>query len=347
LHLSSPGVYIRCLRVGILLIVLVLSSACLSSVLPFSARKIVAPQTIPTAAGSLPRQQVWKQGVSSFLFGTNDTQEWYYNNVETNPAIQQALRDAHFTLMRTFFFDKSLADGHPTTDEEIEQRLRTIENSGMVCLGVLANPVNLDFAKHVVSYAGKRCQIYEFGNEPDAQNISSNYYLKLWNEAIPLLRKINPSAKFIGPVTGVDDYLRVFLAGVKRSGVVPDAISFHWYPCWHDSQEACQSKTGEVEQKVLTARAWAKELLGKELPVGVTEWNFDPANPPATYGNNADFMTRFTVEAMQAMVRSGAAFACQFDAASGTVYLDMFEYRTGEPRPQYYAMKSLIQHYRL
>jgi hypothetical protein len=45
--------------------------------------------------------------------------------------------------MRTFFFDKSLADGHATTDAEIEQRLATIEKSGMLCLGVLHNIFDL------------------------------------------------------------------------------------------------------------------------------------------------------------------------------------------------------------
>ena len=151
---------------------------------------------------SLPGQQLWKQGISSFLFGTNDTQEWYSNNVETSPAIQQSLKDAHFTLMRTFFFDKSLADGHPTTDAEIEQRLETVEKSGMTCLGVLHNIFDVNFDKHVVTYAGSRCQMYEFGNEPDYNGISIETYLEQWNKVIPLLRQINPEAKFIGPVSG-------------------------------------------------------------------------------------------------------------------------------------------------
>src|SRR5215831_12157602 len=68
--------------------------------------------SVPTSAQNLPGLQVWKQGVSSFLFGANDTQEWSQNNVETSTAIQGALKDAHFSLMRTFFLDKSLADGH-------------------------------------------------------------------------------------------------------------------------------------------------------------------------------------------------------------------------------------------
>ncbi|MGZ3622853.1 MAG: hypothetical protein ACXWPG_07095, partial [Ktedonobacteraceae bacterium] len=44
--------------------------------------------TLSTSAQGLPGLQIWKQGVSSFLFGANDTQEWSQNNVETSPAIQ-------------------------------------------------------------------------------------------------------------------------------------------------------------------------------------------------------------------------------------------------------------------
>src|SRR6266566_5095444 len=76
----------------------------------------------------LPGEEIWKQGISSFLFGTNDTHEWSAQNFETRPSIQQSLR-----------------------------------------------------------------------NEPD-YDISLDSYLKQWNSVIPMLRQINPAAKFIGPV---------------------------------------------------------------------------------------------------------------------------------------------------
>src|SRR2546430_1403482 len=206
---------------SLLIIALFSSIGCSSNALQKSS--------LPASAQALPGLQIWKQGVSSFLFGANDTQEWTANNVETSPAIQQALKDAHFTLMRTFFFDKSLLDGHPTTDAEIEQRLKTIENSGMTCLGVLEPVLDPAFIKHVVGYAGKRCNLYEYGNEPDNNGLTMQQYVQNWNNFIPQLRKINPSAKFIGPT--VADYTQVqnFLSGVKASGVLPDAVSFHWY----------------------------------------------------------------------------------------------------------------------
>src|SRR5947209_1180051 len=174
LWLFKKGNVVRWLRYSILVVVLIYNGAC-SSLLQTSTS---LPSMTPTVNVVLPGQQIWKQGVSSFLFGTNDTQEWSSNNIETNAGMQEDLRDAHFTLMRTFFFDKSLADHHSTTDAEIEQRLKTIENSGMTCLGVLYNIFDVNFGKHVVTYAGPRCEIYEFGNEPDYNGISIEAYLK-------------------------------------------------------------------------------------------------------------------------------------------------------------------------
>jgi Glycosyl hydrolases family 39 len=309
------------------------------------------PPASPTASvATLPGQRIWKQGVSSFLFGANDTQEWSNNNVETSPAIQAELKTAHFTLMRTFFFDRSLADSHATSDAEIERRLQTIEHSGMKCLGVLQNVYNVAFVKHVVAYAGSRCQLYEFGNEPD-YSISIETYLKQWNSTIPLLRKINPEAKFIGPVTsseqGNNGFMQAFLEGVKASGVLPDAVSFHLYPCWQDARASCLNKANAFAQAAREVEAQVRAILGKDIPVGITEWNYDPDNPPPAYGDDPNFMTQFTTNALLSMAQAGVAFACQFDVASYSGYgrLDMFDINNNQPKPQYYAMKNLIQHY--
>jgi len=325
-----------------ILVLLLLCTACSAATLTSY------PTQVPSS--SLPGQQFWKEGVSSFLFGTNDTQEWYSNNVETSAAIQQALKDAHFTLMRTFFFDKSLADGHSTTDAEIEQRLKTIENSGMTCLGVLFNIFDVNFDKHVVTYAGPRCQIYEFGNESDYNGISIDTYLKQWNEVIPLLRHINPNAKFIGPAThnnlGNNNFMMMFLQGVRSSGVLPDAISFHWYPCYQDIESSCLFKANSYGQAALVVHALVQHILGKNLPVGITEWNYFPSYPPPAYGDDPNFISNFTTDALLSMIQADVVFACQFDAASGTFGLDMFDYRTNEPKSQFITMNNLIQQYR-
>lgn len=295
-----------------------------------------------------PGQQIWKSGVSSFLFGTNDSQEWASNNIETEPGIQKALKDAHFTLMRTFFFDKSLADGHLTTDAEIETRIQTVENSGMTCLGVLPDIYNLAFDKHLLTLLGNRCNIYEFGNEPDYNGIAVQNYIAQWNLLIPQLRKINPLAKFIGGAGAQLAYTQKFLQGVKASGVIPDAIDIHWYPCWEEGPSTCLPKANSIIQIVLAFRAMIQSTLGFSIPVGVGEWNMDSGSN-FTLGYNDAFMSAFTKAALDAMIQLKVSFANQFEAANYGGYgaLDMFHLdKPGfPPKVQYYVMKSIISEY--
>lgn len=297
----------------------------------------------------LPGQQIWKNGVSSFLFGANDSQEWAADNVETNGGIQQDLKAANFTLMRTFFFDKSLADHHRTSDAEIEKRLQTVEHSGMVCLGVLYNIFNVAFAKHVIEYAGNRCNLYEFGNEPDQQGISMQAYLRQWNSIIPQLRQINPRARFIGPSVANFENVQGFLLGVKASGVLPDAISFHMYACSNrDAPDVCLPKAAYYGQAAIHVKQWVKSILGRDLPVGITEWNM-AAGFDHTLGDNASFMYQFTTAALKSMIGARLAFANQFDVQSyaDSGALDMFDiYQHDEPKAQYYAMEDLVSQYR-
>ncbi len=321
----------------LLVVVMISSIACTST--PQLPSKPVAVHL------ALPGQQIWQHDVSSYLFGTNDTYEWSANNIQTQPKIQQALRDAGFTLIRTFFPDEA-------SDSVISQRVQTIENSKAQCLGVITNIYHTSFDEHLVRYLGSRCVLYEFGNEPDWNNISIQGYLQQWNMLIPLLRKINPAAKFIGPATynplGKNNFMQNFLQGVKASGVLPDAVSFHWYPCWQDSEASCLSKTSSAGTSAIEVEAQVQAILGKALPVGITEWNYDPGNPPPSYGDDATFMTKFTTEALASMIQGGVSFACQFDAASysGYGHLDMINVTNNQPKPQYYAIKSVIQHYR-
>jgi len=293
----------------------------------------------------LPGQQLWNQGVSSLLFGTNDAYEWSSQNIQMEPAIQTDLRRAGFTLLRSFFPDDA-------SDAVIEQRIRTIENIGAQCLGVITNIFNVAFDTHLVRYLGHRCLMYEFGNESDYSNISIASYLKQWNTLVPALRRINPAARFIGPVTyndqGIDGYMRAFLKGVKKSGVLPDAVSFHWYPCSYDPEKKCLAKASSYGRVAQGVYAMVQSILGRALPVGISEWNFDGNNPPPAYGDDAAFITKFTIDALRSMAQAGVAFACQFDAASyaGWGHLDMFQVDTAQPKPQFYVLKGLIQHYR-
>jgi hypothetical protein len=194
-----------------------------------SIKPLPSSQRSPSSYPLLPEQQIWKNGVSSYIFGTNNTYPFSNQNIETVPAVQQALKDAHIPLIRTWFFSPANAD-YPqwATDAEIDKRLQVDEFMGAQCLGVLRDisPASFAFYKHVVQYAGNRCNIYEYGNEPGNEGEPGmSTYITSWNTLIPQLRQINPNAKFIGPVNGVSD-IATLLKAAQISGVYSDT----WEP---------------------------------------------------------------------------------------------------------------------
>jgi hypothetical protein len=312
------------------------------------ATPTATPSPVPTKSsvvkGPLPGQEIWKDGVSSYLFGGNDNIEYAQKNFQTMPNIQAAVKASGMGLIRSFFPDTS-------TDAEIEQRIKAIENSGAQCLAVLVNINNLDFNKHLVSYLGKRCLMYEFGNEPNYLQIPVNTYMAQWNKTIPILRQLNPSAKFVGPVTtwlGDFEFFKAYLNAIKQSGVMPDAISFHHYPCWKLSKDACLNNVGSYNTLIKEARGYVQNALGKQLPLGITEWNYDPGSHKLDYANDKDFITRYTTQTIQIMIDNKIDFACVFDIASysGFGQLDIFNNETGEPKVQFTVLQDIIKKYR-
>jgi hypothetical protein len=341
----------------------------------------------------LPGQQIWRDGVSSYLFGINQTYDWAETNLENTPAARQALRGAGFTLIRSFFnyhhgewpYDHTL-----TTDADIERRLTAIEQSGAQCLGVLAisgNP-NFDsprsFLDHLLTYAettgkGNRCLMWEFGNEPLDQ-LTMQQYLDRWNAEIPYLRARHPHALFFGPALAGPylDQMRAFLEGTKQSGVLPDGVTYHDYPCYHDpdyynsydGQNVNQGATCDqlitqgdntvpsYAQRILQMKRLVREVLGKSLPVGITEWNVSPnfvnlvrnptngqSYPPLTA--DPRYQPHFIQEIYAAMKQGGLDFAATFAAMSGAGIgsagsLDLFE-SSGAPKPWLSAFAKQIR----
>jgi hypothetical protein len=316
---------------------------------PPAAQGSGAAQTSPTPSPTagpkpvLPGQTFWKNGASSLLFGTNDPDEYYANNIETQPLIQQQMKAAGVSLIRTFIEDHS-------TDAQIDQRIATIQNIGAQCLVVIASIRDLAYYEHVVSYIGDRCLMYDFGNEPDWNDISVQTYSKAWIEQIPALRKVNPHALFFGPVVSYPhtDFLQQFLINAKAANVLPDAISVHWYACYQQTESVCQQRASLLYPAILDVRSKVEGALGYDLPIGVDEWNFDPSGPSPSYGNTTEFVAPFYATVFAALVKAQVAFACQFDAASYNGYgdLDMFDVKTNQAKPQFVQFAQQIALYR-
>jgi hypothetical protein len=295
---------------------------------------------------------------------TNDTQDWdSHYNLETEPAIQQELAAAHFTLLRTWFFQYDLADQHAITDAEQLARVRAVHEAGMTCLGELPTANSMAYDEHLVSLLKGQCELYEFMNEPDDEHVSISTYVTDWYTEIPKLRTLDPNARFGGPAAagpsysqcihnpdGTQEcYMQQVLAGMARSGVLPDFVTFHWYPCWQMDANTCLAQTSTFGDQVRLVRGWVNQYFGaagKNIPVGVTEWNADPSAPMPSYAQGATWMTTFTTQAEESMVSAGVSFANQFDLASYAGYGsdDMVDiYHNGAPKAQWNALVSLIR----
>lgn len=298
-----------------------------------------------TASGALlPGALRWSNGTSSFVFGINQSYDWSANNLENTPAAQAALKGAGFTLVRTFFSEHHL--GWPfhegaTTDADLELRFTSIENSGAQCLGVLSvsNDVRFDssvkFLDHVMTYAETskpgiiRCRLWEYGNEYD----SMATYLKRWNNDVAYLRKRHPGAKFIGPVLANPyiDQMQAFLDGVRLSGVLPEAISYHDYPCYKSPDYVDDAADAAACDALISPRYAAsirqvkrmiRATLGRDLPLGITEWNVSPNFVNLVDGRlpltvSPTYQPHFVREMYAAMRSAGLDFAAEEDAMCG------------------------------
>lgn len=374
-------------------------------------------------------QSMWN-GASSWLFGTNDTQEYDNDSILTDPnnIILPSLASAHIGLVRSFFFHYTIygdTNDHRTTIGttpqdtrnfslaqyaspapngsqlpgnfyEIERRIDVIQRVGATCLGVLpdittdpAHPsdgnakhnyrdpvtgqleTDLEFDEEVVAYLGNRCNLYEFGNEPDNSGMSEATYVQKWNEFIPYLKALNPNAIFIGGVLADDQglspcsyppdqleqcFMTEMLEDIQAGKMkpVPDAISFHWYPCDNvnaSTASKCLTKGNpygaySYADAISQVRAWMQQILGHTLPLGITEWNADPGSN--SYMDDTSFMTQYTADALQSMIDAKLDFAAEFDAQSGSgyTYLDMFDLNNHDrPKAQYTEMAKMISEY--
>jgi hypothetical protein len=332
--------------------------------------------------GGLPGQVLWPNGVSNLIFGTNDSGEWGTPNLEftnaqtapgtPNTTVQNAIKNAGFQLDRMFINHNDFATGREMSDAEIAARVNTAASMGTQCIitfssiGTGATPgsgqtmTDLQFAEHVATLTDgnhpgyAKCSMFEIGNEPDCNGLSlGSGYPPVWNQYATALKAIRPDAKLIGPVecNGVSGMLSFLQAIAANHYPVPDAISWHWYPCGWSSElwSSCPlTVTNQIVADAQTVRNDLQSTLGRQLPVGISEWSAD-AQPSGT--NNLAYtepnMSNFITAALDSMVQARLDFGAEFAAQSVAAYggLDMFD-STNTPRPYLTAYANEITKYR-
>jgi len=301
---------------------------------------VILPRLWSYAAATplLPGEQIWKGGTSSFLFGSNDPTF----NPATSQSLRQSLRQAGITLMRT-----PLATNGGT---EVNQRLNQIQDIGATCLGILSMQ-NMALDQQIVKTAGGRCQLYEFGNEPDNPGnpnaMSASAYANSWNQIIPSLRQIAPQAKFFGPAVAYPNtaYISTFLQATQANA--PDGVTFHMYPCTDVDVQTCLSQSvNSYASSAQQVRNTVLQVLGRTLPIGVTEWNDNWRDQAKPQESDPNFMRQFTTLSLQSLMQGQVAFANQYSIGNGqgnnTPGGHLFLTINGQGTSQLQAMADMI-----
>jgi hypothetical protein len=327
----------------------------------------------------LPGEVLWN-GVSNYIFGTNDTGEWSKPNFEftntqaapgtINSVTQNLVKQGGFTLDRMFLPHHDFGTSKEMTDAEIQARINTATNTSEECLGTLVSITSttpqsgdtmsdLDFDKHIVTLLDGnhpgygKCNMFEIGNEFAAGPSSMTTYIQQWNTFVPALKAIRPDALFIGPV--LPDYnssiMRQFLQGANPA---PDAISWHLYACGgshshlNDAEQCSKVVAGYITTESASVRQDIMATIGHPLPIGISEWSADNrANGSQNLAMQEPGMSDFISQALPAMAQANLDFANEFDMQSYAAYggLDMID-STNTPKPYFTAFTNLITQYK-
>jgi len=363
-----------------------------SKAVQFDSNATISAMPTPTIAPSsktLPGQQTWNNGVSSYIFGANDSGEWGTPNLEftdsqtapgrANTVVQNMVKKSGFSLLRKFIphHDFAYNTSVETSDAQLQAISNTFTSTNTQCFITFPDVslsatskqgsdkyTDLQFAQHVVTlFDGThpgyiKCNMFEISNEPDINGIDTSQYLSVWNTYVSSLKAIQPNAKFIGPVVAGynPDYIVTFLQGVVNNHyVLPDAISWHYYPCGWGTEAAwttCLSDMSgstpdtyfnNIVHETTDIRAKIQGILGYQLPIGISEWSVDPNG---SMQDTEPQMSQFVTKALNDMVTGKLDFSNIYDLQSFACWsgCDMIT-NTNTPKPVYNAFVSVLSTY--
>ena len=165
-----------------------------------------------------------------------------------------------------------------------------------------------------------------------------------------------------------------WMANLNKTNAFPDFVSWHQYPCngadgWDTTtardQEGClkaialpassctsnqnncdYTSFGYSQHEVL---GWEQQYLGKLVPTGVSEYNFDPGSATLSkWAGDGQFTYEWTTKAIDAFVANHLAFAMQYTALDHASYgdLDMFSDSSPyAPKAQFYGIAASVKKY--
>jgi hypothetical protein len=240
----------------------------------------------------------------------------------TSPSKQALFESLHIHIIRLSIPPKASTQAVTRTAQYIRGVGATplVSLQGRLDNDALANDTQV--VKVMNQVFGRATVYYEYGNEDDAQGVSAENYTTSWNTVVPRLKQITGHGQFVGPVTYHYDhsYLQTFLL---RANPQPDEVSWHEYTCDNpESKEQCLSQIGAWNQHITEARTVMRTVVGKELPIMISEWNYSES-PSADDGKSNDntFMTQWTSQALQTLAKNKVFASMQFSGANTSMPL--------------------------
>lgn len=207
-----------------------------------------------------------------------------------------------------------------------------------------------------------RISYWELWNEPDqlkgcppsGNHLSPAAYVAMWNGTVPRMLAVDPTIKLIGPAisqavtTSVPDYIPALLEGAARK---PDAISFHGYGGWLNSQndrflfDGANGRFGldAIERGVASVRA-----LAPTTAIWITELNVDSAwdHEDVTGRPWSAFGAAWGASAFRRLALAGADAVFQYQFAHPDLrQFSLVDARTGAPLLAYWRDYYLARYF--
>lgn len=272
----------------ITLLLLLLLSAC-------------GPAPVPTAmpGGLLVDPGTGLGPISPYLFGTN-----YGPMHAVPPEMMPQVEQAGFTALR--FPGGAWTDTVDIQPFQIDALMAFAEQVGALpAVSVRLLDGKPETAAKLVRYANLEkkygIQYWSIGNEPNIYtqlkqadyDYTSEHLNQEWREIALAMKEVDPDIQLMGPelsqwndsyeTTPKDsagrDWMSEFL---KANGDLVDVITVHRYPMHSPAQpvtiQALRENTRKWKGEIEYLRSLSREILGRELPIAVTELNSDPSS---------------------------------------------------------------------
>jgi len=154
--------------------------------------------------------------------------------------------------------------------------------------------------------------------------VSIARYIEGWNTYIPQFKHLALNGKFVGPVSYQynTNNLTTFLQGAKPR---PDAISWHEYTCsYKEPADNCLTNLDRWATHINDGRSVMQTILGTELPIMITEWNYASDQSIQHNGlpfddgkyNNASFMAVWTTKALSILAANHVFASMQYSVTN-------------------------------